>query len=140
MASNDAREPAVNVAENILRRIVAMERTEGNRQTVLTLPPISPLREQTVRDVAQSTVPHSESCADPVRDFADDRRVRVVHTDELRDVISHELIVGSIAEKVSVHVSTSSYVVASDMCVDDDTHDIQFGSVPSVAVDVFMNL
>lgn len=103
MTSNDARELAVGVAENILRRIVAMKRAERDRQTFLTLPPIGPLREQAVCDVAESAVPHAESCPDPVRDFTDDRRVGVVHTDELRDVIQHESIVGSIAEKAPAH-------------------------------------
>jgi hypothetical protein len=88
--------------EHISRRIVAMEREKRDWQLLLTLLPVSPLREQTVRDVAECTVPHSETSPDPVRDFTNDSRVGVVHTNELCDDIVHDSIVGSVAVKVSV--------------------------------------
>ena len=42
-------------------------------------------------EFAQRTVCFTKSCSDPVGDLSDERGVRVVYTDQLRDLITHKV-------------------------------------------------
>ena len=79
---------AVNTYPHIVGLIVAMKCFNRNMQitlkSALTFAPLRLLTKQRVRDVAQTAVPHTKSRAKPIRNFAQQRGVCVVNTNQLR--------------------------------------------------------
>ena len=67
------------------RLIVSVVGVERNGKSVSALLPIGAFSNDSVGDVAEAAVRSSEPRADPVRELAPQRRVRVVDTDESND-------------------------------------------------------
>ncbi len=78
----------VNTYPHIVGLIVAMKCFNLDMQimleSALTFAPLRLLTKQRVRDVAQTAVPHTKSRAKPIRNFAQQRGVCVVNTNQLR--------------------------------------------------------
>ena len=73
-----------------------MKRREWHGQALPAHFPLRLLGEHTVSDVAQRTVPSSDSGADPVGDFTNDCGVGIIDPDEFRNASLHNLSVRSV--------------------------------------------
>lgn len=86
--SEDERQSCTH-GQDVLGSVISVIGLEFDVELIATTPPVFPLREQSMGDIAQRAVRPAESGPDPVTRFAEQGAVGVIDTDEFPHGIWH---------------------------------------------------